>query len=366
MIALQKPPNLPTPNVHRRHPSVPQPVVVQPTRTPGLLSLSKPAQRQQRPQPAQKAKQSSPKQVPAVAVAVTTLKPAAEIIERKGPSPSRGRQQSKPKEKQTRSASHSSVRSRRNVNRQPSPPILSSSQAEVPSTPKKPNLFNSLDGPLTFVRAAPPKLAARPSGKLAKRRQSNITPLELPEPSKSIPVPKRNSSSVPLSRSEPYVSHMPRKTKSRKPLDAFPICDDMTDAGDLSEQEDISPPVTPTPMRAKRYDDGPRTAPLTSSIIAFPPASPPSPLANKRGGRRHKRSPSEGVFAMSSDEDRQASDRSTGPNGLFGLNNRTRATISISREEELERQAAAFAAAYFASSTFQNSPSPDELPPPSF
>lgn len=355
MIAIQKPPNFSIANVHHRHPSAPPAVVVQPTRTPGLLSLSKPAQRPQRPRQTQWPKQaSSPKPAPVAAAVVPALKPAAEIVEKKGPSPSRGRQHSKAKDKQNRSASHSSVRSRRNINRQPSPPTLPSSQAEVPTTP-------TLDPVMDRIVRAAPKLSARPSGKLARRRQPNIVPFELPTPSKAIPVPKRNNSfSVPLSRSDPFLSHTPpRKSKSRKPFDGFPICDDMTDAGDLSEL-DISPPVTPTPMRAKRYDDGPRTAPLTTSTVAFPFTSPPSPLAHKNG-RRHKRTPSEGVFTMSSDEDRHSPDWSTPSKALF-----TSTSTSTSREEDLERQAAALAAAYFASSTFQNSPSPDELPPPAF
>lgn len=66
---------------HRRHPSAPVPalVAVQPTRTPGLLSLSKPQiQAQQKPRSSPKLKHKSPQ--PAHAVA--TLKPAPEIVEK--------------------------------------------------------------------------------------------------------------------------------------------------------------------------------------------------------------------------------------------------------------------------------------------
>lgn len=219
-----------------------------------------------------------------------------------------------------------------------------------------------MDGPI-IVRTAP-KLASRPSGKLARRRQPNLVPFELPLPSKAIPVPKRENSTSVLSHSDPFLPHvLPRKSKFKKPTkaDGFPICDDMTDAGDFSE---LSLPATPTPSRAKRYDDGPRTAPLSTSTVGFPFRSPPSPLAHK-SGRRHKRTPSEGVFQMSSDED-PSSPSSDDVKTLFGSQPRTRAVTTAAKEEELERQAAAFAAAYFASSTFQNSPSPDELPPPAF
>jgi hypothetical protein len=49
MMLFQKPPIFPLnpPSAHRRHPSAPPAVIVQPTRTPGLLSLTKP----QRPSP---------------------------------------------------------------------------------------------------------------------------------------------------------------------------------------------------------------------------------------------------------------------------------------------------------------------------
>ena len=55
MILVQKPTQFPTPPHHRRHPSAP--IVVQPTRTPGLLSLSMakptPSKQQQQPQQSQ-------------------------------------------------------------------------------------------------------------------------------------------------------------------------------------------------------------------------------------------------------------------------------------------------------------------------
>ena len=115
MMLVQKPPNfnLSTPHFplqHRRHPSAPPAVLVQPTRTPGLLSLSKPAQRVQQPQ--QRAKQSpkprqaaaarrSPQLSQTVAATQQQLKPSPEISAKKQPSPSntperRGRQPVEP------------------------------------------------------------------------------------------------------------------------------------------------------------------------------------------------------------------------------------------------------------------------------
>ncbi|KAJ7598790.1 hypothetical protein C8J56DRAFT_769379 [Mycena floridula] len=348
---------------HRRLPSAPPSVVVQPTRTPGLLSLSKPAQRpqlqQQRARPSPKLKQA--------AVA------AVEQVNSEKSQQSRGRPQSKPKDKPTRNSSNSSVRGRRNNGRQPSPPFPSQAEALLTPTHNKPNPFSIPDQPPSsprLVRTAP-TLSARPSGKLARRRQPVLVPFELPPAaSKAIPVPKRSSStSIPISRSDPFSSHMPsrkpqlkRKSKSDR---TFPICDDLTDDAS-SDSEDISPPSTPTPSRMKRFeDDGPKTAPLSKSMSGFPFSSP-SPLA-KKAARRHKRSPSEGIFNMSSDEDLTA--QSDDIRALFGLQARQASSSlpSLSSEAELEREmAAAVAAGYFASSTFQNSPSPEELPPPAF
>jgi len=173
-------------------------------------------------------------------------------------------------------------------------------------------------------------------------------------------------------------------------FDVFPICDDMTDAGDLSDHE---PPVTPTrPKVQNKFNTSPRTAPATGF---FPPL-PSAPLSapQQKGGRKHKRSPSEGVFHMSSDED-----TSTGWNPnvstFFQLSKTPGAGKKVplhaysspfktsqpvtpkfardfapaaaqAKERQFEKEAAEKVAGYFASSSFQNSPSPDELPDPLF
>ncbi|KAJ3884797.1 hypothetical protein GG344DRAFT_60132 [Lentinula edodes] len=377
---------------HRRHPSAPPAVVVQPTKIPGLLSLSKPVQRQlpslPRHRPSPKSKQvqpsPSPKATPAPE-ATSVLKPSAEILANKSASANaRGRLHSKPKEKltSTRSNSHSAVRGRRNNTRQQSPP-LPTSQAEVPPSPTyKSNSSNPFDPFLDdsnvrskFTRPASiPTLATHPSGKLARRRQPNLpfNSTKSNTPSKAIPVPRSfNSVGANLSRSEPSASNVrPRRGNPFPAGDPFPICDDLTDTED--DTDDSTPPVTPTRSRAApRFNlglgDGPRTAPITASSSGFPfsVSSTPSPVGRKTV-RTHHRVPSEGIFAMSSDEESITYRAANGPDiDLKALLRQAAKRLPLSDESEQEREAAA-AAAYFASSNFQNSPSPEELPPPSF
>ncbi|KAF9457736.1 hypothetical protein BDZ94DRAFT_1313918 [Collybia nuda] len=286
MMLVQQQPGFPqgthsysSPFHHRRHPSAPPAVVVvQPTRTPGLLSLSKPLHHTQQPQQQQQQRPQRRSVQPA------TPSPVPRGRQREGKEAKEG----KDKKSQARSTS------RRQPHRQPSPPqsqfqsqtnshISHPSQAEAPQ--HDPFLLSS------------PTLTTRPTGKLARRRQQ-------PQPtSKPIPVPQQqqqqqqqppaknpHSRSVPVPR--PHAP--PRPTPARANtlfspkstlLPAFPICDDMTDAGDLSDH-DLSPPPTPTRPRTRRR-----------------PANPFGP---------HKRAPSEstpitqptetGVFNMSSDE----------------------------------------------------------------
>lgn len=393
-----------------------------------------------------------------------------------------------------RSASHSSVRGRRNHGRQPSPSVRTqtiTSQAEaLPITSTNlsdPFLDTTTSTKPTSAKPlrAAPALTSQPSGKLANRRRqplSNNT--ASPTPTPAVPVPRSNRRTVnanananhpvnnagpnsTISRSDPAPSHMPlrlrqprlrpiptpkRSLTSPAPSVDFPICDDMTEVGDHDQyQSDLdfdndtstdfdtdmdinTPPVTPTrPARVRPalytsqkihfpvYDDGPRTAPLSSATTAFPfsgynnktvvstpsPASRavrpafgtmPSLRASGRGTttprpRNHRRTPSEGIFAMSSDDDSSSSSASEELKALFGLKlskglqtpththttsgsgtpgtSPSRPTNMMTSKEraaarELAAEKAAAAAGYFASSMFQNSPSPEELPPPSF
>ncbi|KAK0192615.1 hypothetical protein F5146DRAFT_927934 [Armillaria mellea] len=376
MMLVQKQPNfnISSPHFalnHRRYPSAPPAVVVQATRTPGLLSIQRAQQQQLRAKPS--SDQGRRLFIPVrPEVQQQLLKPSPEIVEKK-PSPQqplpekRGRQQAKVKAK-TASSSNSSVRGRRNHIRQPSPPnsIQNSSQVEVPSTPPRKsttaNIFNSFsdDSVSPPVREAP-TLASHPSGKLARRRQTQVASSFSTPPARAIPVPQRPNSIPPtLSRSLPARPFKGKTTPDTSNWKPFPICDDSTEAGAIFD--DYSPPATPTrqrPSRSKRFDDGPRTAPLTTSVAAFPFNSSPSPPS--RSGRRHVRTPSDGVFHMSEEdvssqsisEDSSSSDEMSGPRRKA-----LRAPRPGMTQQEIE--------GYFASSTFQNSPSPEELPPPAF
>lgn len=247
---------------------------------------------------------------------------------------------------QNRSASN-----RRQPTRQPSPPI--SSQAEVPSTPTTKPLFDSFSddsSPTRLPTRPTPKLAPKPSGKLASRRQPGSAAPEITLP-RAIPIPSR-----------PQMPSL-HKRASAPPGFAFPICDDISEAGD--DGEDISSPVTPTQPRRSGgrrtfFDDGPKTAPLSAGSVPFrfstsPPPMPfaqTSPAAGRKlvRPRRHVRSPSEGVFQMSDEETSTSSSGSSGDlMAALGL--------GLSASQKMAK---------FASSTFLNSPDPEALPPPSF
>ena len=232
-----------------------------------------------------------------------------------------------------------------------------------------------------LVRA--PKLAPRPSGKLARRRlpHSEVPGTPTPPSSRALPVPRGKNQSrthttgaMNLSRSDPVLSSMParpilkRSAASNVAWDAFPVCDDLTDA------EDDAPT---TPVREKGhmattwqqslvFDDAPRTAPLTSTLAAYPFSrrSPSTPTPDRK--RLHQRSPSEGVFNMSMDDD-SSSDAAEELKALVGLLPNKRISSAGSTPngsgkstKKDERHG------FFASSNFQNSPSPDDLPPPAF
>ncbi|GLB42226.1 hypothetical protein LshimejAT787_1102410 [Lyophyllum shimeji] len=365
MMLVQKPPALslntsPATLHHRRHPSAPPAVVVvQPTRTPGLLSIAKPQQQRQQPQqrsprPPQ-AQRSSPKLHVAVGAAPATPLP-----------PPRGRQS---KDKPAANQRSNSLSGRRQAHRQPSPP----SQAEGPTTPTKSTRISTSNSDPFIVSVPSPTLSTRPSGKLARRRQPQ-PPLTQPV---SIPSTTNKQPSKPVSRSVPLPRHRPAKRSvnlnssttnttaanpSLLPPFDFPICDDMTEGGDISDAEPS--PVTPTRPRAPRHTH------------SKPPAFVPPAVVNKHGrpGRNHKRAPSDSgmVFHMSSDE--------SGPENSSNSEEELRALVRnmalartgmrtpppAQRERMYEAQAQAQLQGYFASSVFQNSPSPEELPDPLF
>ena len=202
-------------------------------------------------------------------------------------------------------------------------------------------------------------LAAFPSGKLARRRNlATQAPATPTPPSRAVPVPRFNNAHrhrQNLSRSAPTNSSTslhPRSSANFSP--EFPVCDDTTDV------EDTSPPSTPT-RESSWYSlafGGPRTAPLSASQ-EFPfsrtSGATPSPAS------RHRRTPSEGVFNMSFDEDMSHSDASDDLKKLRGLPPKRFSSVGPSATRVSKDKSG-----FFASSVFQNSPSPDELPPPAF
>ncbi|KAF9557613.1 hypothetical protein CPC08DRAFT_764442 [Agrocybe pediades] len=412
MMLVHKPQNIlltaPAAYTHRRHPSAP--VVVQPTRTPGLLSLSKPVHTKPSPQrllPSQQRREAkhTPKAVKNVASGVVRFAPAAEVgpALQVTPSPAaRGRshakQAVKDKAQVQRSSSPSSTRAKHS--RQPSPPITLTTQSPTPSQAEASVVFpiqssNLFDPFSDDSNASPPPspTLSKPTGKLARRRQQyQRSASPSPAASKAVPVPTiQRADPIHMARSDPLPSTVrPRPLAKRSStVQEFPVCDESSE-----KTGNVSPPTTP--RRPTAIYRGPRTAPLSaipSGGFPFGNTEGTAPSAARRGTRKHQRVPSEGVFGMSSDED-----VSTGSSGaalsanvqaLFGLVsiNDKRASLpstpmparaaagvpmrsqgsfpfgQLTREQELEREALE-KAAYYASSMFQNSPSPEELPDP--
>ncbi|KAF9239779.1 hypothetical protein BU15DRAFT_46324 [Melanogaster broomeanus] len=404
MILAHKP--LPFPMsplvTHHRHPSAPPAVVVQPTKVPGILSISKQPrtspprqhQQQQQLQSQQRHQHRSPK-------------PKHLPPQNRTPQPHQSDAQSQDDTHHNRPTNPRGVdnlnlrkirarqgeslllliaHSRRNNVRQPSPP-LHSSQVEgniLPSTQSfahrnnnpASNSFDPFiassdsdsDNPhpsmslMSNEAKAAPALIAQPSGKLARRRNHTTQALTTPTPaSRTVPVPRPGKHSAPrnnISRSAPNSYGLSRAGDRRisagLPAE-FPVCDDTTDV------EDSSPPSTPTRESTTWRQlpfDGPRTAPLSTNSFSLvgPAGSSPSPA------RRHYRTPSEGVFNMSFDEDiSSASNTSEELQELFGFPPKRFGSVGPSAV-----RAGKDKAGFFASSLFQNSPSPDELPPPAF
>jgi hypothetical protein len=415
MIVVPKQAIIPAyPMAHRRQFSAPPAsVVVQPTRTPGLLSLSKPPrtalqqrsqnhqQQQQQPQPRQprtsKSKQHALTASRLSNTAITTTTPTlplaksalvnvpalpkdAVILDVKqqaatpAPSPDklpRGRSHGKPPKDKTprRSISPSS---RPHLRRQPSPPT--DTQPPVSHVHSDPFLVSDSevsDAPFNMLPVRPtPVISDRPSGNLARRRQP---PSPTPAPAKAVPVPgagAARATRTTLSRSDPVPSHMPvrpapRRSNTAAQWDAFPVCDET-----VAER---TPPVTParprTWQQSAQHDDGPRTAPLSGGVAGFPfngyGAAYGTPTPSHRT-RHHVRTPSDGVFNMSFDEEDEVAPASADLRALFNLlrtpgRGGSFDAGSFARESKEKEKAR-----LFASSMFQNSPSPEELPPPSF
>ena len=266
-------------------------------------------------------------------------------------------------------------------------PFADDVHASTEDTKPEPKAFRS-----------PPKLTSQPSGKLARRRQATTQLLDSPTPK----VPSRRKaraqgeSAASLQPAFALRTQPPRRASvdmTSQRWDTFPVCDDSSEFGDDS---DVTPPTTPirevstAPSKANGswqqgkfvVDDAPRTAPLASTsgfpFVGHSPCSTPTPAQRRRN---HRRVPSEGVFTMSADEESPSSSVSD----LFeSLQFKRRSPVSIPRQrcstvpagtpssfgasplDHFTSSSAPPAAGYFAGSVFQNSPSPDDLPAPSF
>lgn len=222
-------------------------------------------------------------------------------------------------------------------------------------------------GPKPLAFRPPPPLANRPTGKLARRRQPpsvDLVGFTIPSvtPTKA-PSVARNYASLGSRRS------VPRRASSSIPLTSwdFPICDDSDDNTPPSTpvRESASVPLKKTAATWQQkalFDEPLRTAPA-SSTFSYPFTSTPSPSPTPAQRRRHHRVPSEGVFAMSTDEESSdTSDDSAAANSLKRRSpSATRRTPSPT--PDLSTSATP---GFYAGSVFQNSPSPDELPVPAF
>ncbi|KAI6120432.1 hypothetical protein EDD16DRAFT_1884762 [Pisolithus croceorrhizus] len=382
MILAQSPVSFPmSPSLtHRRHPSAPPAVVVQPTKVPGILSISKqnrPARsqhaashpRQHRsPKPKSPAGKTQPQQ--------QDPRSATDSFKSTPVKQSSSEAATVPTVEKTTTAHPGTPTADKSAHSR-HPPLLPSSQAE--GTNLKPSqsfarhtknfTSNSFDPFLTSsdsdsdhsrtltvsspAKVTPSKLiSAHPSGKLARRRNPT-TPTPATRP---VPVPRSNAPYNRLSLSRSAPSHSGASLRQARLASAgaaaeFPICDDTTDV------EDTSLPATPTRESTWQVGfDGPRTAPLAAShrtrFGGLVGASPPSPS-------RHRRVPSEGVFHMLFDEEMSLWDTSDGLKQVSDSGQFASVGPSFIR-------AAKDKSGFFASSVFQNAPSPDELPPPAF
>lgn len=229
-------------------------------------------------------------------------------------------------------------------------------------------------------RPLPP--LAQPSGKLARRRQLNADAASSPHAPKNHQQRRDRVAalvgSVPADMAKfslnKNVSATPvKRTKAQRMAEdwpLFPVCDDSSEA----DESDDTPPTTPLResasvplkkhLRSWPATSGihgvPHTAPL-SLTSAFPFKLSPSPSPTPAHRRRHRRVPSEGVFHMSMDEDSSSSSELPSTKVLH-----SRRPAAPPRESVAGEASSAPQVGFFAGSAFQNSPSPEELPPPAF
>ncbi|KAG6836937.1 hypothetical protein H0H93_000827 [Arthromyces matolae] len=211
-----------------------------------------------------------------------------------------------------------------------------------------------------------------------KDKQPRSTPSQAEGNSDPFFVPKHTKKQAPISipfpspspqhqvaRSVPLPQHRPAKrTAIPKPLQPafdFPICDD------LSDNESPSTPTRP-PKQHRHTRTRSKRTPQPQQQQQQPQSSP---VPSQRT-RNHKRAPSDSamIFQMSSDESGPET-QSDELNALFTKMALARKNMgtpppAAERERMFEAMAQREVRGYFASSSFQNSPSPEDLPDPSF
>lgn len=195
-----------------------------------------------------------------------------------------------------------------------------------------------------------------------------------------MPVPgkgaKSKMSNLPISRSDPVLSHFPRPPARREVADVFPICDDNDD-----DDDPLDRPSTPSPSgrngvagtwhQSSLYssdseDGGPKTAPISMKEgVAKQYFPSPVPSPSRPAHKRTPSVPTDSVFDLSFSSDTELN--VTEMSALFGRasSHRPRYDGSVrSTSTPLRKPDPAFSK--FASPMFQNSPSPEQLPPPTF
>ncbi|CCO26956.1 hypothetical protein BN14_00989 [Rhizoctonia solani AG-1 IB] len=290
---------------HNRHSAAPPAALLTPakSRTPGIITLSKPLNAQ-RQSPRQR--KATPSAAPAVSSASPKSeksrkprsRPTSDEEEHDTPSKPRGRRQNA--EKQSPNASPAAAPKRRNPSR--------ARQTPSPESDPTPQL-------------------QKPSGRLAKHRRgftkstpalcsavnaAGSAPVPVPQLSSSASHPTGLSRSVPLA-TPPMSQSIPARMRR-------------TLTGNGREEQPKDMPPSPSPRRV-RESKGPLTAPLTSGFPARPP---------------HARSPSEALFNLSLDD---TEDEPQDMPVLF----RNRGGDKV-----------------YAGGRFQNGPDPTMLPAPSF
>lgn len=228
--------------------------------------------------------------------------------------------------------------------RQPSPTQLPTPQQTPSQAEVKSNLFNVFSSSLDNT---PPPSPTKPTGKFARRKQQLPSPPASPMPTKAIPVPQPN---IANNRNMAYSDPFPLA----RPLAHRPFA-----------QQDF-----------RLVDDTDHDSILITPRRPNPAFSMPLPRSSFG---KHRRTSSD-IFPMSDEDASTSSSGSDFHTTLFKnyhLNKSSSASTTTpprsrqsspfsgmsSTEARLEREANE-KAGYFASSIFQNSPSPEELPDP--